>query len=442
MPPVVFAHKTDMATGSELLNCFAQSTRGEKEESPYVVQVCAGSRRVNTSRFVHVNKFNGSIYGITGTGDVYRDVHTASPALVASTGTTGTRWWAISTRLHMAFGLVGGPPFAIGKSGALEPVGLTDPVGSATVIADSGVYAIHNSDRFWVTEVSNITAVNNLAFATAQVRDDTIRRVATVGETVLFLGADTTERWYVSGASLMPLARYSNAVSEVGLANGNALCHIPDALIWVSRDLQVMMGLGSQAKVISTRPLHEFLERVSTESFDGYMASYSLFGRWFAVLTVGGRTYEYDVAENLWHTRLSPGQTQWLPEQFVTLDRKIYWASPAGMMVMDDLTATEDGQPVPVSMNSALLGSYESRSDKVNFLMCDFEGVKTPFDLTVSVQGNQHTVERKVPVQAGIRTVTRKLGAHRQLQVLLCAELSDRITLRSSFADMKGGHVG
>ena len=442
MPILDFAHRTDTGTGSELVNCYAQTTRGEKEEAPYVVQTCAGSDRVNDLPLVRLQPFGGSVYGIAADGSLYKDVHTKTPVRVATVPHTGENWWSIAPRNHFGFGTVGGPPLAIDESGTLQTVQLTDPVGSATVIADSAVYAIHDSDRFWVSHPSDITKIDNNSYATAEVRADVIRRVVTVGETVVFLGADSTERWYVSGGREFPLDRYANAVSETGLAHRDAVCHIPDALIWVSRDLQVMMGLGQSAKIISTRTLHEHLEKYSNEAFTGSMASYSLFGRWFAVLQTGQRTFEYDVAEGVWHTRMSPGHAKWLANQFVTHNRRVYWPSPAGVMVMDDRHAKEDGAPVPVYMQSAQIGTFESRSDILDYIMLDTHDHSSPFNATVTLNSNMSTVVRDMKIDPLKRNIARNFGAHRRFTVSLHALLTERVMFRSVFAQMRRGDTG
>jgi len=442
MPLIDFAHRTDTGTGSELVNCYAQATHGEKEEAPYVIQNCAGSDRVNSLALVRLQAFGASVYGIASDGSVYKDVQTASPHRVASVSAMGDDWWAIATRNHLGFGKVGGPPFALDNTDNLRSVQLTDPVGSATVVADSAVYAIHNSDRFWVSHPSDITRIDNTSFATAEVRADVIRRAVTVGETVVFLGADSTERWYVSGGREFPLDRYANAVSETGLAHHKAVCHIPDALVWVSRDLQVMLGLGQSAKPISTRTIHEHLEKYSTETFQGSLASYSLFGRWFVVLQTGQKTFEYDVTEGLWHTRQSPGGAKWLADQFITFDRKVYWPSPNGVMAMNDTHAKEDGSAMLVALQSGQTGTFESRSDVLDYIMLNTYDHAQAFNATLTLNGDRATIVRDISVSPFQRNILRNFGAHRRFTLSLTASPSERVLFRSVFAQMRRGAAG
>lgn len=207
-----------------------------------------------------------------------------------------------------------------------------------------------NAGRFYISDsydAINWTATN---FATAERDPDVLRSVGVVNRIVYFLGKQTTELWYNSGASPFPFSPVPGALIDVGIDAAFSAATDGQRLFWLGRTKQGLYGVvsaqGSQHEKISTEAIdYELNQMTVTSDAEGWC--YTQAGHSFYVLTFpnADKTLVYDTTTRMWHTRKSPDIGRWRVAWHALIDNHhIVGDYNSGKMFELDLSVyTDDG---------------------------------------------------------------------------------------------------
>jgi len=187
----------------------------------------------------------------------------------------------------------------------------TDFVSSDSVVFIDGYFVFAQaggSDRFWLTNLYDGTAIDSTDFATAEGSPDAIQSLIADNRELFIFGEETLEVWYNSGDTDNIFQRFQGGFKQHGCVAKFTPARFDNSVIWLSRndrgDSQVVrLGDGYQPQVVSTPELNYQFSLLSQEDAFGY--SYQHEGHEFYVLTfpASNVTYAYDASTQMWHQR-------------------------------------------------------------------------------------------------------------------------------------------
>jgi hypothetical protein len=125
--------------------------------------------------------------------------------------------------------------------------------------------------------------------------------------TIIFLGDQSIEQWYDTGALDSPYSRIDGGFFEVGCAARDSIAEM-DGIFWLGGDDKgagaVWTMVGGAPKRIST-PAIEYAIAQWPDLSDAYAFTYNQEGHSFYVLTSvsGNETWAYDISTGEWHQR-------------------------------------------------------------------------------------------------------------------------------------------
>lgn len=189
---------------------------------------------------------------------------------------------------------------------------ITDPdfYGAVGVGFLDGYFVFNepNSQRFWVTESYNGTAIDSLAFASAEGSPDNLVTLIVDHREVWLFGVNTVEVWYDAGTPDFPLARIQGAFNEIGCLAAYSVAKLDNGLFWLGRDARgngiVYRSKGYSGERISTHAVEWQIQQYDTLS-DAVAYTYQQDGHSFYVLNfpTANTTWVYDVTTQVWHER-------------------------------------------------------------------------------------------------------------------------------------------
>lgn len=189
---------------------------------------------------------------------------------------------------------------------------ITDPdfPGASTVGYIDGyfVFTEPNSQRFWVTQLLDGTAVDPLDFASAEGSPDGLVGLIVDHGEVWLLGTQTVQVFYDSGGADFPLAQIQGAFMEQGCAARGSIAKMDNSIFWLGSDARghgiVWRAEGYTPKRISTHAI-EYAIAQWGDLTDCVAYTYQQEGHSFYVLssTTGNQTFVFDAASGLWHER-------------------------------------------------------------------------------------------------------------------------------------------
>lgn len=150
------------------------------------------------------------------------------------------------------------------------------------------------------------TAVGGLSFFTAEGSPDNGVGVTVDHLEYWYFGERTTEVFGISSDPDQPLQRISGAFIERGCAAANSIAKMDNSIYWLGSEPTgtgiVWRAVGYDAQRVSTHPIELAIAQAGDISqADAW--TYQQDGHSFYCLTVGDRTFVFDAATGLWHTR-------------------------------------------------------------------------------------------------------------------------------------------
>jgi len=165
-----------------------------------------------------------------------------------------------------------------------------------------------NSQKIWVTELLDGTAIDPLDFASAEGAPDGVVGVIADHRELWVFGTNSVEVWYNSGNSDFPLSRIQGAFNELGCAAPYSIAKMDNGLFWLGKDARgqgmVYRANGYTGQRISTHAVEWQIQQYGNLS-DAIGYTYQQDGHSFYVLVFpsADTTWVYDVATQAWHER-------------------------------------------------------------------------------------------------------------------------------------------
>ncbi len=186
----------------------------------------------------------------------------------------------------------------------------TDMVASdiARFIDGYFIFNQKNSDRFWITNLYDGTAVDTTDFFTAEGDPDEVVSVLVDQRQVFVFGEQTLEIWYNSGDADQTFERFQGGHIQMGCAAPHSPARFDNSVVWLSRNErgqgQVVRFSDGFPVVVSTPEINYQIAQYSDIS-DAFGYTYQDEGHEFYVLTfpTANATWVYDAKEQAWHRR-------------------------------------------------------------------------------------------------------------------------------------------
>jgi hypothetical protein len=176
-----------------------------------------------------------------------------------------------------------------------------------------------NSQKFWVTESYDGTALEGTSVANAEGSPDgLVSLIADHNELWLF-GGNSVEVWYDAGLPPpgVPFQRIQGAFNEIGCAATYSVAKLDNSLFWLGADARgkgiVYRANGYTGQRVSTHAVEYAIAQYDNIS-DAIAYTYQQEGHSFYVLTFpsANATWVYDASTQAWHERGS-----WANDNFI-----------------------------------------------------------------------------------------------------------------------------
>ena len=147
-----------------------------------------------------------------------------------------------------------------------------------------------------------------LDYYVAEGNPDNVNAIATINNELWVFGKSSAEIWYVTGDSLNPFARQSNAYINVGAKSPSSVCTLLNSVLWLgssaSGENMVWKAEGLTPTRISSTAIEYLLAQMDDTS-DCVAYTYTQEGHTFYVMNfyTGNKTLVYDVSTGMWHER-------------------------------------------------------------------------------------------------------------------------------------------
>jgi hypothetical protein len=301
-----------------LVNLYLDVDNEEQETSPAMYKVPGKSTfsAVGSGPIHALIEFGGAVLAVSN-DDVYRIDSNGNETLIGSISFLDPSVACSKNRYQAIFVTDSGAWVSNGTS--LTQVADPDYPGSVSVDYLGGyfIFAIPDSQQFYISALDNGGSYDALDYAQAESNVDNIVTPIVDHEEVWLFGTDSTEVWYISGASDFPLARRQGATMEVGCAARRSVALADNTIFWLGRNRSgagvVYRADGYNPQIISNRGIEYEISRMS-QIDDAIAYTYQDSGHTFYVLTfpVGGKTFVYDASVQdpgkAWHVRETYGK--------------------------------------------------------------------------------------------------------------------------------------
>ena len=189
---------------------------------------------------------------------------------------------------------------------------ITDPdfPGAITVAYLDGYFIFNppGSQKFYLTELLDGTAIDPLDFASAEGSSDGLVALIVDHRELWLFGTDSIEVWYDAGLSDFPFVRIQGAFNELGCAAPYSVAKLDNGLFWLGSDARgkgiVYRAEGYTGKRMSTHAVEWQIQQYGDIS-DAIGYTYQQDGHSFYVLIFpsANTTWVFDVATQAWHER-------------------------------------------------------------------------------------------------------------------------------------------
>lgn len=173
-----------------------------------------------------------------------------------------------------------------------------------------GLIAQGGSQKFWQTNLFDLSIIDPLSFTSADAEPDNIQAIAMLHEEQFIFKETNTEVWINAGLSGFAFQRLAGVHIEMGCAAPFSVTRCGESLVWLSKNEegqgQVHQVTGYEPKKISTKAIDGVIQSYAVIS-DAVAYSYQQSGRHFYVLRfpTANATWVADISVNppIWHQR-------------------------------------------------------------------------------------------------------------------------------------------
>ena len=170
------------------------------------------------------------------------------------------------------------------------------PVQSVAFLAGFFVFTVLGSQRVYYMEPGE-SDPDPLSFFEAERLPDPLVTAAVSGDELWLIGEQSEEVWVPSGDPDAPFDRVGGRAYENGCLARDTLVQVDNALIWVSRDANVILAQG-QPRIISKPDIAEWLRNSPPATMRAW--AFKLDQHLFILLTAGSETWCFDISTERW----------------------------------------------------------------------------------------------------------------------------------------------
>lgn len=176
----------------------------------------------------------------------------------------------------------------------------SDLFPSATVAFVDGYFVFERlaTGQFFHTELYE-TDIDPLSVSTAEAFPDRAIAVHTHRRMIMVFGTESMEPFYNAGGTASAFERLDGASQSIGIASPWAVASNEFGMAFLSSNGVVYFGDGLVPAQISTSAIHDGLAGLDLNTAS--MIAYVHRGHPFFQLSVGTRTWVYDLSTRLWH---------------------------------------------------------------------------------------------------------------------------------------------
>lgn len=300
-------------SGGVLINCYSEKAPEDAKNpvtligAPGQLQLAALDVAPNLGPVADAIVVNEKPYFVTTRG-LYKIVNAAgtvrklgaltvnAAAMMATNGTDivivdGQRSWRYTIQ---------GNEDTVAPPAPEDFTGTSDLFPSCTVTSVDGYFVFERlaTGQFFHTEL-NSTEVDPLSVSTAEAYPDRAIAVHSHRRNLFVFGTDSTEPFYNSGGVTSAFSRIDGATMGNGIASPLAVASNEFGMCWLSSSGVVYITDGLAPIQISTAAIHDGLDGLDINT--AQMIAYVHRGHPFFQLSVGTRTWVYDLSTKLWH---------------------------------------------------------------------------------------------------------------------------------------------
>lgn len=258
---------------------------------------------------------NGVSYAVNG-GSLYKIDSGGTATVLGAISGTGPVSMSNNSRYLV---VVNGPDGYYYDSSTGTFASITDPdfPGADTVDYLDGyfVFKQYNASNVFISGLNDPTTYNAAEVQAKGGDPDGLRTIGVISGDVLVLGETHGYFWRNTGNVDFPFENIDGAEMERGCIARDSVADIDNSVIFLGDDRIVYWVDGYVPTRVSNHGFEEYLAGLTLsqcESARGF--AYTLQGRYYYVLSVGGETWVYNRTESLlagqslWHQRESVGQ--------------------------------------------------------------------------------------------------------------------------------------
>lgn len=188
---------------------------------------------------------------------------------------------------------------------------------------DQYIIGVEPFGRYWFhSDLSDATSYSSIDRMQAEKQPDGIQQAIATGGDVFVLGKRSAQFFSDTGASTGTFANRPGTEMDVGAASPWTACRLDNSVFWLSNEGIVYKLEGYQPRRVSTHALEQALSRADISK--AFAFTFEDHGHKVYYLTVGGKTWGFDVATGEWHRRKSAGLDFWRMNNLVRWGRRWY----------------------------------------------------------------------------------------------------------------------
>lgn len=245
-----------------------------------------------------------------------------------------------------------------------------------------GYFIFLASDRVFVSAFNDPTSYNALAYdSLTWATQQPIAIIADTRELIHFMPKGMAIGYNANG-SPYPFALSSDGFIERGCLAPRSPAKLDNTVFWLADDRTVRSLRGNTPVRVSTEPLEQLFARMTTLD-DAYGMAISQDGSFSYLLTfpTEDRTFEYNLATELWNERASLNRQGWQVEGHIEAYGRHFVWSGARLGYLSPDTHAEWGDEQIVELTS------ENLNDGVNWV--HFDRIELDLDVGVGIATGQ-----------------------------------------------------
>lgn len=246
-----------------------------------------------------------------------------------------------------------------------------------TVVFVDGYFILNESGtgRYFISGAYS-TAFAALDFKTAESLPDDLVGIAAANSQLWLVGANSTEVHSNSGNALFPFDRVQGVAISHGTRSPRSLVTIGASVFWLSETGIVFQTSGYAELKISTSAIDNEIADLSADWADAFGMTYVEEGHQFYLLTIGRKTFCFDLSTRLWHLRSNITEGRHIALCMAHLSGMVLVGTSDGRILRQSMNLyTDAGQPL-----IAVIGSFPFTMNRKPFTVATLE-----IDSTVGV---------------------------------------------------------